>query len=127
MSVPVLDQAELAVLGRCVEDYCGAAEFLWTLQRLAPTLANRSVLVRREMTILERLLTEQLITAYEKSSSDPAVPFVPADLEVDALLTVVEREHLVNPEAPPEHTYWFAATPAGVACYFDEQRRTRTP
>ncbi|MEW6684310.1 MAG: hypothetical protein AB1451_15545 [Nitrospirota bacterium] len=125
MSAPPLDQAELAVLGRCVEDYCGATELLWTLQRLTPGLANRAVLVRREMTILERLLTAQLVTAYVKSS-DPAVPYVPAEREIDALLVVVEREHLVNPDAPPEHTFWFAATPEGVAHYFDEQRRVGT-
>ncbi len=126
MDAPVLDQAELAILGHCVEDYCRSTELLWTLQRLAPGVANRSVLVRREMTILERLLSEQLITAYVKST-DPATPFVPAERDVDAVLVTVEREHLVNPDAPTEHTYWFAATPAGVTCYFEEQRRTRTP
>jgi hypothetical protein len=124
MSGPVLGQAELAVLGRCVEDYCGASELLWTLQQLTPGLSNRSVLVRREMTILERLLTAELVAAYVRSS-DPAVPYVPAEHEIDALLAVVEREHLVKPDAPPEHTFWFAATPAGVAYYFDEQRRAR--
>lgn len=126
MNVPALSQAELAVLGRCVEDYCGATELLWTLQRLTPWLANRAVLVRREMTILERLLTEQLIAAYAKSP-DSAVPFVPVDLDVDALLAVIEKEHLLNPDAPPERMHWFAATPAGVAYYFDEQRRIGIP
>jgi hypothetical protein len=124
MNAPALDQAELAVLGRCVEDYCGASELLWTLQRLTPGLANRAVLVRREMTVLERLLTSQLVAAYVKSS-DPAVPYLPAEGEIDALLAEVEREHLVRPDTPPVHTFWFAATPAGVAHYFDEQRRSR--
>ena len=118
-----LDQTELAVLGRCVEDYCGATELLWTVQRLTPGLANRAVLVRREMSILERLLTAQLVAAFTKSS-DPAVTYIPVEQEVDTLLAVVEREHLVNPEAPSGHTYWFAATPAGVAWYFDQQRQT---
>ncbi len=126
MDAPVLGQAELAILGHCVEDYCGATELLWTLQRLMPGMANRALLVRRELTILERFLSEQLITAYVKSA-DPAAPFVAAERDVDAVLAAVEREHLINPDAPPERTYWFAATPAGVACYFEEQRRTRTP
>jgi hypothetical protein len=126
MEAPVLDQAELAILGHCVEDYCGSIELLWTLQRLTPGVANRSVLVRRELTILERLLSQELITAYVKTA-DATSPFAPADLAVEAVLAAVEREHLINPDAPPEHTYRFAATPAGVACYFDEQRRTRTP
>jgi hypothetical protein len=126
MDAPVLDQAELAILGHCVEDYCGSTEFLWTLQRFTPGMANRALLVRRQMTILERLLSEQLIAAYVKSA-DPAAPFVAAERDVDAVLAAVEREHLINPDAPPQHTYWFAATPAGVACYFEEQRRTRTP
>jgi len=124
MSALVLVQAELAVLGRCVEDYCGASELLWTLQQVTPGLANRAVLVRREITILERLLTAQLVTAYVKSS-DPAVPYLPAKHEIEAILTGVEREHLVTPDASPEHTFWFAATPAGVAYYFDEQRQKR--
>jgi hypothetical protein len=126
MDTPVLDQAELAILGHCVEDYCRSTELLWTLQRLAPEFSNRALLVRRELTILERLLSEQLISAYVKSS-DPAQPFVPAERNVEGVLVAVEREHLINPDAPPEHRYWFAATPAGVACYFEEQRRTRTP
>lgn len=124
MDTPVLNQAELAVLGCCVEDYCGVTELLWTVQRLNPSLANRALLIRRELTILERLLTEHLIAAYVKSP-DPAVPFAPAELELDALLAVVEREHTLNPDAPSERTYWFSATPAGVACYFDDQRGSR--
>jgi hypothetical protein len=104
-----------------VEDYCDAAELLWTVQRLSPALANRALLVRRELTILERLLTEQLVAAYVKSP-DRAVPFVPVEVALDALLVELEKEHLLNPDARSERTYWFAATPEGEAVYFDGQR-----
>jgi hypothetical protein len=122
MDSPRLDQAELGLLGHCVEDYCGSSELLWALQRLTPGLANRAVLVRRGLAILERLLSEQLIAAYVKSS-DPKAPFTPAPEGVEDLLAVVEREHVVSPETPSEQRYWFAATQAGVTRYFEAQQQ----
>jgi hypothetical protein len=122
MDSPVLDHAELGVLGHCVEDYCGSTELLWAVQRLTPGLTNRAVLVRRGLDILNRLLTEHLIAAYVKSP-DPATPFALVSDEIDELLAVVEREHVVSPETPHEQRYWFAATQAGVARYFDAQQQ----
>lgn len=122
MDSPVLDHVERGVLGHCVEDYCGSSELLWAVQRMTPGLSNRAVLVRRGLEILERLLTEQLIVAYVKSS-DPAVPFTLVRDGIDELLAVVEREHVVSPETPHEQRYWFAATPAGVARYFEAQQQ----
>ena len=46
MDAPVFDQAELGILGHCVEDYCGSTELWWALHRLTPGLTNRAVLVR---------------------------------------------------------------------------------
>jgi hypothetical protein len=122
MDGPPFDQAELGILGHCVEDYCGSTELLWALQRLTPNLTNRSVLVRRGIDILNRLMTEGLIAAYVKSGETPA-PFSPVSDPIDELLAVVEREHVISPETPSSQRYWFAATPDGVARYFESQQK----
>lgn len=122
MDAPVFDHAELGILGHCVEDYCGSTELWWALQRLTPGLTNRAVLVRRGLEILERFLTEQLIAAYVKTG-DAAAPFAPAPDAVEELLAVVEREHVISPGTPSTQRYWFAATPSGVARYFEAQQQ----
>ncbi|MFZ5863749.1 MAG: hypothetical protein ACOYXR_13020 [Nitrospirota bacterium] len=122
MNAPVLDHAELAVLGHCVEDYCGSTELLWALQRLTPGLTNRAVLVRRGLAILERLLTERLIAAFVKTG-DATAPYAQSLDGSDTVVAVVEREHVISPEAPSAQRYWFAATPDGVARYFASQQQ----
>lgn len=121
METDGLDQTELTILGRCVEDYCGSAELFWTLRSLAPSLSNRAVLVRRGISILEKLLVAGLIAPYVRST-EPSGAYVPADGEPSAIVTIIEREHLLSPDGPTKATHWFAATPTGVAVYYDRKR-----
>jgi hypothetical protein len=115
-----LDQAEMTILGHCVEDYCGSGELFWALQRLVPDLSNRAVLVRRGAEIIAKLLGAGLIAAYIRSP-DPAAPYTPAEGDADVLAVAVERDHLVSPDDAPKQTYWFAATPSGVSTYFAQR------
>ena len=68
------DQTDITILGRCVEDYCGSAELFWTLRSLTPSLSNRAVLVRRGVSILEKLLLAGLIASYVRSPDASAAP-----------------------------------------------------
>lgn len=115
-----LDHIEVTVLGRCVEDYCGSAELLWTLRSLIPALSNRAVLVRRGVGILEKLLLAGLIAPYVRVGESSS-PFAPADGDPESIVAAVEREQLLSPDGPSKQSYWFAATPSGVAVYFEQR------